>query len=239
MGLFDFLKNKKKINKIDKNQIIHPYLAKDEQKDLLCKEAYEKTLLTQQFVDTTNFGDIGKTLYNIVKNMDANSVLKSLSELELEPGSRLIFEEVKESKKSILRWTEPVIELYNGKHSCDLFSHLTVKHSPMGAWQTYLLTTIYHILPQDMTVNYRHKYYVFSKDDILGEEMKNSTHSINLAPKIIQNNDLFFVSCCCIEGNSLKREYVQITFEQNKVVDFYFFNADYIYSRENESGIIF
>lgn len=116
--------------------------------------------------------------------------------------------------------------------SSEIWDHINVKDEPMGAWQVYLLDSLWHQLPLFGHAKYYRRTYFFKTktEDLLNKHFENekdhtmlksviSSQSIDLTPKISKNNDLYYVTCYYwSDWQGLVRESVEIKIVDNKAV---------------------
>lgn len=107
----------------------------------------------------------------------------------------------------------------------DVFNHLKIDFSEMGAWQAYLLSRATHFLPIYWHGGYSRRSLVLSKDDIkdvpafdfkLLRTVEVSTNQ-NVSPSIAIEGNTATVRCCYWNNwRGLVRETVKIDFLDNK-----------------------
>jgi hypothetical protein len=125
---------------------------------------------------------------------------------------------------------------------------MSVENSHDGAWQAYLIHFLWHILPTFWHGGYDSRTYLFSKDDLRTlktiEEKDQGVvaylEDFDLTPEIVKStlNDKYYITCCYwSDWGGLIRELVEITIDDNKVVDF--FNVQEKVEFEYDCGIKF
>ena len=111
---------------------------------------------------------------------------------------------------------------------CDysIWDHIVVEDSHMGAWQTYLLYSVWRTLPFFWHGLYDKRSYIYSENDIariefITNEVPKAAMSIqefNIIPEVIKKYSKYYVSCCYWNNwTGLNREVVEITIENNMV----------------------
>lgn len=105
----------------------------------------------------------------------------------------------------------------------DVFDHLKIEHSELGAWQAYLISIASTILPTFWHGTYLCRQMVFSEKH--WEELKlirshahqPSQLSVDVSPSVKIEGDEAIVSCCFWnDWSGLVRETVYITFQDGK-----------------------
>lgn len=107
----------------------------------------------------------------------------------------------------------------------EMFEHLAIEHSPMGAWQAYLLCIAKTLLPFSGISYYTKRKLIFSNDQLRDirplfrkkipelEKFEN-----DVAPSVTLDGDTALVSCCYWnDWEGLIREYVPFVFENDRV----------------------
>lgn len=219
MGLFDIFNRKKKeremrlkqeAEKAKKENALKAYLAIGEGQ--------------QQSV--AEYTAVGCIFGSLVYKQDYNSLLECLDKITL-PEGRLIIEGIKPEvsrDKSLL-----LVELPNGKFDENIFDYLQVEQSSMGAWQAYLLHTLWHSLPLFGHAIYNARDYMFAKEDIHAIKVFNEADRANIVknisnidftPKIRESNGRYYISSCYWSNfYGLVREFSEINIENNNVKD--------------------
>ena len=134
---------------------------------------------------------------------------------------------------------------YNYDEIYNVFNHLLIEPSPMGAWQAYLISRLGDSLPMWWHANYGKRDYIYSKEDI-----GKITHFIDrkfdasvllnydIAPKLYGENERYYVSCCYwTDFGGLKREFVEIQLLGNQLYQTFVFDEKTIH--EYQCGIMF
>ena len=111
---------------------------------------------------------------------------------------------------------------------CDysIWDHIAVEDSHMGAWQTYLLYSVWHTLPFFWHGLYDKRSYIYSENDIARIEFRKNEvpkaamgiREFNIIPEVVKTGSKYYVTCCYWNNwTGLNREVVEITIENNKV----------------------
>ncbi len=81
----------------------------------------------------------------------------------------------------------------------EIFQHINVEKSPMGAWQAYLLSEATALLPCIWHGAYGSRKFIFSKEDITSwlflKDVKRNDVDENFAPQISMDGDVAIISC--------------------------------------------
>lgn len=202
---------------------------------------------------------IARSLLRIVKGKRYDAISKCLDKISLPKEYELKIKECEQS--GIGDKSKPYIKLPDGDQDFNIFKYLNVEQSCMGAWQAYLLYTLWHVLPLWWHANYDSRDYVFSEEDAMFHNMETITElakfnkeeldensvalevayklrNVDATLKVINRDDKYYVSCCYwTMFGGLIREFVEITIQDNKVKEFVPFKKDLLI--EFECGIKF
>lgn len=223
--------------------------AERETKDRLEKEKKASANAAFLSASTSNddFETVGNRLHQLAQEKKYGNFLQCLDKIKLPNGARLIVEECDNSTNDIGDKSKLLIKLPNGETDEDIFKHLIVEQSPMGAWQAYLLHTLWHVLPLFWHANYSARDYVFSKQDANSvSTFRKEDHSaiveliskFEVAPEVRRKGNKYYVSgCYWSDFGGLIRENVELTFEDNKVANIFKFDHKILY--EYNCGILF
>lgn len=105
-----------------------------------------------------------------------------------------------------------------------IFKHISVKATPMGAWQAYLLCISKAILPFSGTLYYTKRKLIFTDKQLkdlassLGEEEAPGLSSLNVdvSPTVTINGKNAIITCCYwTEWGGLIRDEAKLTFYNN------------------------
>lgn len=130
----------------------------------------------------------------------------------------------------------------------ELFQHLTIDATPMGAWQAYLLCISKTVLPFSGSLYYTKRQLIFTNDqlpeiwvecdDSIDDKLERVKFDEDLSPTIIAKGNEYVVSCCFwSEWGGLFRETVSLTFKDNGKVTIGNFKHDNLY--QYDCGISF
>lgn len=196
-----------------------------------------------------DYAAVGKRLHKLVSEKKYNAFLDCLDKVKLPNGTKLIVEECDEGTGDIGDTSTLLIKLPNGETDKNIFNYLVVEQSAMGAWQAYLLHKLWHVLPLFWHANYDARDYIFSTEDVNSistftedERERNAIIALisdfDFTPEVREGNGKYYVSSCFWSNFSgLIREYIELTFDGNKVVDMFQFDSKTEY--EYNCGILF
>lgn len=240
--LYEIFRDKKRYKKEQQEQ---------EVKERIEKAKKDTTIATYKsakpFED--DYATVGEKLHKLVSEKKYNAFLDCLDKVKLPNGASLIVEECDNGTGDIGDESKLLIKLPNGETDENIFKHLIVEQSPMGAWQAYLLHKLWHVLPLFWHANYDARNYIFSKDDVnsisIFTEDKRERNAIialisdfNFIPEVRRSNGKYYVSCCFWSNfGGLIREFFELTFDGNKIVDIFQFDSKTEYNYD--CGILF
>ena len=220
MGLFDIFNRKKKEKEI-RLQREAERLKKEE-----ALKVYKAIDQAKKLNSSVDYIAIAAKFSSFVFKHEYHSLLECLDKITL-PQGKLIIEGIKPEisrDKSIL-----MIALQDGKSDENIFDYLQVEQSCMGAWQSYLLNSLWHVLPLFGHAIYDSRDYLFTKEDIQGINALNEADktnivriisNIDITPEVFENNGKYYISCCYWNNfYGFVREYSEINIENNKVTD--------------------
>lgn len=171
---------------------------------------------------------IGRKLINLVKKGNYDKFLLILDKLSLPMGCVLEVDKAKQT--GIGDKSRLFVKNASSHANYDYFKDIIVEDSADGAWQAYLLYSLWHVLPAFWHGGYDTRTYFFSKEDLKGlrtfeeEDQEVIEHLVNydLIPEVVKSsyNDKYYVTCCYwSDWGGLIRELVEITIDKNKVID--------------------
>ena len=196
----------------------------EKKRKLMAMRNFEAAVKTGSFSITTEFFYIANKLQDLVKNEQYDNFLSCLNKLTLPDDSFLVFEGPKEEghgDSSKLLVVKPDVCDY------EIWNHITVEDSHMGAWQAYLLNSIKYTLPLFWHAIYGKRSYVYSEDDIVRiEHIRESTPKefelikhLDLAPIVVKYGSKYYIMCYYWnDWSGLNKEYTEISIENNKPV---------------------
>lgn len=175
---------------------------------------------------------------------DYGSIMGILDKASLPEGMSFGIKECEMESNSLGEESKPFVRTPDGKRKYTIFKYFRFEDSVMGAWQAFLLHQLWHYLPLWWHANYDRRIYVYSKEDLpvtpLGQAMvdpglrrymlmmKSNVDSLDmanldLAPELYYGNGKAYVSCCFwSEFGGLIREYVELTFAEGMLEDYFF-----------------
>ena len=240
--LYEIFRDKKRYKKEQQEQ---------EVKERIEKAKKDTTIATYKsakpFED--DYATVGEKLHKLVSEKKYNAFLDCLDKVKLPNGASLIVEECDNGTGDIGDESKLLIKLPNGETDENIFKHLIVEQSPMGAWQACLLHKLWHVLPLFWHANYDARNYIFSKDDVnsisIFTEDKRERNAIialisdfNFIPEVRRSNGKYYVSCCFWSNfGGLIREFFELTFDGNKIVDIFQLDSKTEYNYD--CGILF
>lgn len=220
MGLFDIFNRKKK----DRERHLQQEAERIKKEEAL--KAYQAVLLGQDQDMAADYIAVAEDFGALVYKQEYNSLLECLDKIDL-PEGRLNVEVVKPEvtrDKSCL-----MIALPDGRNDENIFNHLQVEQSCMGAWQANLLHTLWRVLPLFGHAIYDARDYLFVKEDMHMIKTLNEADrlsiirnivNIDFTPEVRESNGKFYISCCYWSNFfGLVREYSEIKIEKNRVID--------------------
>ena len=189
---------------------------------------------------------IGGMLINLVKRGNYNKFLSILDKLSLPKGCVLEVDMAKQT--GIGDKSRLFVKKASSSANYDYFKDIIVEDSSDGAWQAYLLYSLWHVLPTFWHGGYDTRTYLFSKQDLKDlrtfekEDQEVIEHLVNydLIPEVVKSsyNDKYYVTCCYwSDWGGLIRELVEITIDKNKVIDV--FKVQQTVEFEYDCGILF
>ena len=201
-----------------------------ERREMKRKEALKNAFLlakqSQPKYDKKTYIDIAYKLEKIVHERKYQELLVCLDKIQETGDRKLNVQECEE--KGIGDESKLYIELNDGKRDYDIFKHLIVEDSPMGAWQAYWLYTLWHILPMFWHGLYGRRDYLFQFEDVFSIKLEEDANpadrdkllDTDLSPEVIGENGDYYVSCCYwTQFGGLIREHVYVNIKGNKVVE--------------------
>lgn len=219
------------------------WLTKARWHQIRCERCYNRLIVDRQNMAGEESVRIAQALKDIVKRGAHGEINNLLDRTSLPALMKL---EVEECQR---RGTGDVSRLFvsTQDNDCDyeVFKHLRFEDSPMGAWQAYLLSQLWHYLPLWWHANYSKRRYVYSKEDLAditsyrkGEFDVEAISGIDVTPEIYEKGRRYYVTCCFwTEFGGLVREYVEMKFKDNLLEELFEFKRKTIY--EYECGLLF
>lgn len=174
-----------------------------------------------------NYINVAQSLHEAVRMKDYGKIAAILDKMMLPRCTRF---KVKECKPYGLG-DESRLRLSWHSDSKDIFDYLSFDNSCMGAWQAYLLFTLWHSLPLHWHSNYYHRDYLYSKDDVKHIRLHYGSNDIvskiyayldknDIAPEIYSYKGKYYITCCYWTNfGGLHREYFEIIFNDSIYFD--------------------
>lgn len=202
-------------------------------------EAYKSTRPVLYNPDTDeipNYPAIGRQLLAAVNEKQYFSLLDCLDKVTIDEESQLFVQgriATGEDEKCKL-----LIRLPDGKITDQIFDFLSFEKSCMGAWQALLLHTLWHYLPLFGHGIYSGREAIYNIDDANSCCLRNcgsieqmAVNSIfDFTPDVREKNGKYYVSYLYWSNyEGIVREYVEISFEGNKVSNILEFSSEVLY----------
>ena len=119
----------------------------------------------------------------------------------------------------------------DGEKDANIWKYLNVKDSPLGIWQAYLLYKYHHSLPCFWHGGYDIRSWIYSIDDFDSIDFINKEDAylaqklrrcnFYITPEVIKDGNKYYVTCCYWnDWGGLKRELVEVTSCDGKIVEF-------------------
>ena len=189
---------------------------------------------------------IGRSLVALAKTGQYDYFMGCLNKLSLPKGYFLGVDMAKQT--GLGDNSNLFVQGSSGPANYNYFKELTVEDSCDGAWQAYLLHSLWHILPTFWHGGYNSRKYIYSKEDLKNlrtinkEDQGVVEHLANydLNPEVVKSphNGKYYVTCCYwSDWGGLIRELVEICIENNKVIEV--FEVQQKVEFEYDCGILF
>lgn len=194
---------------------------------------------TDKFVSSPEFVTVGQVLHYMVKRQQYGSIMPILSTLRLPEGYKLHMKEC--SIEGIGDKSELFVKVVLSRKKYEPFEILSIEDSYLGAFQTYLLKTLWHSLPLFWHANYARRTYIFSNLDfqyietdkhnkMLISEISGIMSDDYIKPIVGKFHDSYYVSCCYWTNfGGLIRDYCKIRIENNQLAEFSQATTDVLY----------
>ena len=201
----------------------------EKQKKIAVRNLYRNAVSIGNNSVSGAFIKTAQTLHSDVEHENYSRILDILDKLSLPSGSSLcVVPGGHEGSGS----NSHVSVCTNGNNDLNIWNHIQVEDSPMGAWQVYLLDSLWHSLPYFWHGGYAARSFIFSEDDFqkisfiqkedsgLAKDL--AGYGFNVAPEIIRHEGKYYVTCCYwSDWGGLIRELAVISIENGRVTDFY------------------
>lgn len=217
-------------------------LKEEEEEKNLAKYRYTKAVSHSNNLYIPNFANFAYDLFEDIDKEDYSNVINRFN-ISTINNTNLGIELCKREGRGDT--SKLFVKLPNGERDYKIFKHILIDSSEEGAWQIYLLHSLWHILPLWWHANYEHRTFILQRNDL--KELSTDSESpldlsseidTKLEPSIHKYQDYLYVSCCYwTNWGGLIREYIEITVKDNKVVNIVTFDTDVIY--DYDCGILF
>jgi len=208
-----------------------------------CERCYAKLIRGKQNVDVGEYVRVAQALKGLVKKKAYGEIMNLLNKASLPATARLDVEECqRQGSGAVSR-----LFVSTPSNDCDyeVFKHLRFEESPMGAWQAYLLSQMWHYLPLWWHANYSRRHYVYSKEDLAEiKPYRNNDFDVDVVsgfdvtPEIYGGGGRYYItSCFWTEFGGLTREYVEMVLKDNQIKEWFVFKVKNIY--KYQCGIFF
>lgn len=167
------------------------------------------------------FSKKGISLHSIARTLNIDMIMEVLDKIAIPNDFHLSLEK---------RFSESFGQYYfyitspDGSRSSNIFDYIVVEDSRMGAWQAYLLYTLWHILPLNDHSNYSHRDFIFIDQDkssiyIEGKNPVDELEDLNTDLRVLQFESHYYISTCYWSRyHGLSRELVEIEIKDGKVI---------------------
>ena len=186
-------------------------------------EVYNTLLPEYKEESMYKFSKKGITLHSIARSLNVDMIIGTLDKISIPKGFQLSLE--KQFSESFGQYYF-YITAPDGTKSQNIFDFIEVEDSRMGAWQAYLLYTLWHILPLNDHSNSCARQFIFLDQDVESIKMvdKNPVEEledINTDLKVLQYESHYFISCCYWSRfKGLIRELVEIEITEGRAKEF-------------------
>lgn len=208
-----------------------------------CSTRYSTLVGAKQNQCSDDFVHIAKSLKKLVKEKSYQEIIKLLDKASLPSEMKLGVQECEHHGTGAT--SQLFIDSPKNARDYNIFEHLRFEDSSMGAWQAYLLCQIRHYLPLWWHANYDRRDYIYTREDFA-----DITHFIdrgfnvdvlkdyNVNPEIYGKEGKYYITCCFwTEFGGLRREFVEISLENNRFESLFVFDDKALY--KYQCGIMF
>ncbi len=176
---------------------------------------------------TPDYIKIAECLFSTIKDEKYDSIITCLPNLKISSEYKLVVELCKDNGYGDISKLAVLKACSNELARLDIWEYIEVENSPLGAWQAYLLSSIWHALPFFWHGGYNRRIYFFSEEEYTKFliSVKNSKkisfafeQKMDIKPKIVQSGNEYYISCCYwSEWGGLIKEQVAVTINDNKI----------------------
>lgn len=218
--------------------------AKEKLEEEIKKQAlsnYEVARQNNSSALTKDFVEVASKLINVALQQKYSSIISCIDKISVPSNFKL---DVEECKNIGMGDNSNVVIRHEGGIDGNIWPYLSVQQNNMGAWQAYLLHSLWHVLPLFWHGGYDRRHYIFSSEDLYKIQFEQEVHSrelkaifaienFDVVPNIAVNENKFYVSCCFwSDWGGLIRETIEITFENNRVTNILHLKYDTIFGYE-------
>lgn len=199
--------------------------------NVMCKDCdkamknYELAINNNNVEITPELTALAESFLEKAAKLDYPSMFSCLEGVSLPDGKELCVKEI----EGIYKWeaTEVCVKK-NGELDGKIFNHIKVSKGILGAWEAFLLYSVWHVLPLFDHALYSEYNFLISESSISKinfvkeEDQEKIIQSITpffKKPEIAQKDDHYYVTCrywCPWEG--LAEEIVEIVIDDNQMV---------------------
>lgn len=192
-----------------------------------------KVLISEVKPDSMfEYSKLGISLHSITKFHDIDLILRVLDKIKVQEGHQLILE--RQVSESFGQYYLYIISPDGAKKS-NIFDYINVEESVMGAWQSYLLYTLWHVLPLYDHSCYSARKFIFLNQDIEsisidGKDPYVELGGLDTQVKIVSHESQYYISCCYWNRfRGLSRELMELTIQDGKVTQFFDVRNEILY----------
>ena len=201
----------------------------------------------KDFAYHAEYADMGAALHELARTKQYDKLLMCLDRVKLPHGLSLYVREAEQRDMGDRSYITAIDDSDNSQYA--LFEKLIVEDSCMGAWQAYMLESLWHVLPLYWHALYEERIYTFSFNDFSklselddgtekAERLRNSFGNEHIQPIVGKNGGKYYVSACFwTEYGGLLRETCEVEIRNNKLVDIQDIGHKTIY--EYQSSIVY
>lgn len=185
-------------------------------------EVYNTLLPEYKEESMYEFSKKGITLHSIARSLNVDMIIGMLDKISIPKGFQLSLE--KQFSESFGQYYF-YITAPDGTKSKNIFDFIEVEDSRMGAWQAYLLYTLWHILPLNDHSNYSQRSFIFIDQDkfsisIEGKNAEAELENLNTDLRVLQYESHYYISSCYwCRYKGLERELVELEIRNGKVIN--------------------
>ncbi len=162
----------------------------------------------------------GIAVRNLINVSSIDYLLKILNKISLPQKINLQLEN--DFSESFGRYYIVLKQDDNIRYS-EYFNYIKIENSCLGAWQAYLLWSLWHQLPLYEHSNYYQRFPIYSANDfdslnVDDKDIKQQLNNANISLCVNGIKGLYFISCCYwCHFSGLNRIFCEIHIENDKV----------------------